>query len=720
MEERINAWMAHNRVEAEKRDVKIKVKCIHEDFLSVKVGGYMIQVTMPSFDLEDDNSDSNFAAVSLEEEEDEVLMETLVALNEKLERVSIEPNCLNRVCDSILQVFGNFNCRKPKRLKLGGEHIEQRIEESYVYRSAQAFTVDCEKVLNMADSSSIVHGILPWCSVKLIPGLDAVELQLDIKRIMVPDDAATALRFWFDHPLAFHVTFGSSTWVTKEAISEEFFRSVEVFVKQNPAQIRQLRDSMEKAVDGLDEKIKNAIIDSSSSRMRPYGPLVLVPEFVKGFFEYCKIGQDGLFLVRHKVAQSDNIFVSLVIFLGCWLKTLRGWCAICKRPLPSFSRLWFCNALLCLYRFEELGIGASVLQELQNSELIDLELTLAAAATRSNKDVFEPYPAFLLKKGEIRKRSGFFSNYMFGGSTISLNAIKSGEFMSKKVGKFLDNKNLDILRDLIDSFPPISEMQQCSSEIELVVKLGMAWLQKDCNSGIINRTDLSQEDYGEEIWLPYKTLRFVLFTNRSSLHLLQTGHGFNVHGSLYQFAILYNSESELNFEERRKAEGSVFAFHGSSISNWYSIIRNGLRCLSKTSYMAAGMAYGEGIYFSTDMNYSLNYSRSIPWTVHGKTKEYSVMALCEILSGQKYVATNRTFLVVPPKKENDVVIRYLLVFNQSLKIGLSMGSTTVTGGQTLSGNLDLYEHYEQLRWQHIEEILNGGLAGELLKIAKCF
>ncbi|KAH9318512.1 hypothetical protein KI387_020281, partial [Taxus chinensis] len=114
-------------------------------------------------------------------------------------------------------------------------------------------------------------------------------------------------------------------------------------------------------------------------------------------------------------------------------------------------------------------------------------------------------------------------------------------------------------------------MQQCSSEIELVVKLGMSWLQKNCNSGIINRSE-SQEDYAEEIWLPYKTLIFFLFTNRSSLHLLQTGHRFNVHGSLYQFFILYNSKSELNFEERRKAEGSVFVFHGSSISNWYSII----------------------------------------------------------------------------------------------------------------------------------------------------
>ncbi|KAH9317008.1 hypothetical protein KI387_018777, partial [Taxus chinensis] len=354
-----------------------------------------------------------------------------------------------------------------------------------------------------------------------------------------------------------------------------------------------------------------------------------------------------------------------------------------------------------LYRFEELGFGALVLHELQNSEVVDLELTLAAAATRSTtRDVFEPYPAFLLKKNEIRNRSGFFGS---GGSINSSKAVKS----SKDID-FLTNKNLDLLKELMDSFPPLSEMQKCSNEIELVLKLGIPWLQKDCKSdsikkdskfGKINETKLSQEDYAEKIWLPYKILRYVLFSNRSSLRLLPESHRLNAGRSLYQFAVLYNSESEKNFEQRRATEGSVFAFHGSNICNWYSIIRNGLRCLSQTKYMSAGMAHGAGIYFSTEMHYSWTYATSSPWNIHGVTKEYSVLALCEIFSGNKY-CTNGNFLVVPATNENDVVIRYLLVFNQK---AASPERLQVAEGHMLSGDTNLREHYEQLRIQYVDE-----------------
>ncbi|GLJ56072.1 hypothetical protein SUGI_1203760 [Cryptomeria japonica] len=710
MEEEINLWMAQNRENAEKVGLEINMRNVNEDSIPVTVGGYMIMVSILSAS-EDTGSDGSFVAISLEEEHDDILMRALEALNDKLQRLSIGRNCLRNVLDKILQVFNELGCSKPNRLELGGENTEERIEESYVYRSAEAFTVDFETVLSMVDTSSIVSGILPWCSVKLIRGLEVVEVRMDIKHIIASDNVATALQFSLDDPLVFHVSFGSSTWVTKEAATQDFFRSAEVSVKESPNQIQKSKASMAKALNGMDEGFKNAIKESWSTRMRPYGPYVLLPDYIKGFLEHCYIRPDGFLGVRQKVAMSDNIFVALLIFVGSWLKTLRAFCAICKRPLPPFSRLWYCEAELCLYKFEELGTGASVLQELKTSELIDLELTLAAAATRcSNRDVFEPYPSFLLKKKEVRERAGFFSKEISG--------TKSRKYISRKADNGMNNKNLNLLQKLIDSFPPVSEIQQYSNEIELVVKLGISWLQEDCNTDSVNQTDLSQEDYAEKIWLPYKILRYVLFTNRLSLCLVQEDHRFNVHGSLYQFAVFYNSESELKFADRRKAEGSIFAFHGSSLSNWYSIIRNGLKCLSGTKYMSAGMAFGEGIYLSTEMDHSLSYSTSLVW----KNKDYSVVALCEIFSGQNYIAPNkREYLVVPPKNENDIVIRYLIVFNKSKAAASEIGGMkTITTGHILSGDIDLYEHYEKLRFRHCEEVINGGLAGELLKVARHF
>ena len=147
--------------------------------------------------------------------------------------------------------------------------------------------------------------------------------------------------------------------------------------------------------------------------------------------------------------------------------------------------------------------------------------------------------------------------------------------------------------------------------------------------------------------------------------------------------------------------------------------RNGLKCLSGTDYMLIGRTYGEGIYLSTEMEVSLAYSSSSEWNVHGKRREYFVVALCEIFSAQNYVVANRRdFLVVPPQNENDTVMRYLLVLNNKNK--RSASKKTIITGHILSGDTSLYEHYEKLRFKNCEEVIDGGLAGELLKVARCF
>jgi Poly(ADP-ribose) polymerase catalytic domain len=57
---------------------------------------------------------------------------------------------------------------------------------------------------------------------------------------------------------------------------------------------------------------------------------------------------------------------------------------------------------------------------------------------------------------------------------------------------------------------------------------------------------------------------------------------------------------ERKFMQRKRKNGSMFCFHGSSMENWYSILRNGLRNLSNTALMTAGAAYGAGIYASSN------------------------------------------------------------------------------------------------------------------------
>jgi ubiquitin-conjugating enzyme E2 Q len=65
--------------------------------------------------------------------------------------------------------------------------------------------------------------------------------------------------------------------------------------------------------------------------------------------------------------------------------------------------------------------------------------------------------------------------------------------------------------------------------------------------------------------------------------------------------------------QSKKKHGSNFFFHGSSMENWYSILRNGLRNLSNSALMTAGAAYGAGIYasenYATSYGYTARYSQ---------------------------------------------------------------------------------------------------------------
>eukprot|EP01018_Ginkgo_biloba_P012768 Gb_02127 [translate_table: standard] len=109
--------------------------------------------------------------------------------------------------------------------------------------------------------------------------------------------------------------------------------------------------------------------------------------------------------------------------------------------------------------------------------------------------------------------------------------------------------------------------------------------------------------------------------------------------------------------------------------------------------MSNGMAYGRGIYFSTLMDTSRRYSIKHPGWVNGKLRECSIVAICEIFLEQTNYIHGSNF-VVPPEHENDIAIRYLVVFN-----GEHYGSNIVhiTHSHLLSDKTDLHKHYEQLK-----------------------
>lgn len=61
-------------------------------------------------------------------------------------------------------------------------------------------------------------------------------------------------------------------------------------------------------------------------------------------------------------------------------------------------------------------------------------------------------------------------------------------------------------------------------------------------------------------------------------------------------------------ESPEKSHPSIFAWHGSALCNWHSIIRTGLDF--KT--IACGRSFGDGVYMSKDFSVSLAYSGKVP------------------------------------------------------------------------------------------------------------
>lgn len=47
---------------------------------------------------------------------------------------------------------------------------------------------------------------------------------------------------------------------------------------------------------------------------------------------------------------------------------------------------------------------------------------------------------------------------------------------------------------------------------------------------------------------------------------------------------------------------SFYAFHGSPLHNWYSILRNHLKVMTGSNYMSAGGTYGAGVYLASQSN----------------------------------------------------------------------------------------------------------------------
>ncbi|XP_071343899.1 protein mono-ADP-ribosyltransferase PARP6-like isoform X1 [Trachinotus anak] len=268
--------------------------------------------------------------------------------------------------------------------------------------------------------------------------------------------------------------------------------------------------------------------------------------------------------IRHCKATptlQHGFLVQIMRYAEQRIPTLNEYCVVCDerhvfQNCPMLKPA-VCTRELCVFSFYTLGVMSGATDEVATgAEVIDLLVAMCRAALQSSRKsiIFEPYP-----------------------SVVDPHNPKTLAFNPKR-------KSYDRLQKALDNVLLIRRMAQGpQSEIK------------------------KQMDKIDP--LAYPLLQWILASNRSHIVKLPLNRHLKFMHTPHQFLLISSPPSkEARFQTARKLYGSTFAFHGSHIENWHSILRNGLVNASYTKLQLHGAAYGKGIYLSPISSISFGYS----------------------------------------------------------------------------------------------------------------
>ncbi|XP_068580276.1 protein mono-ADP-ribosyltransferase PARP6-like [Cebidichthys violaceus] len=321
------------------------------------------------------------------------------------------------------------------------------------------------------------------------------------------------------------------------------------------------------------------------------------------------------------------------------LPTLNEYCVVCdERHVfqngPTLKPA-VCTRELCVFSFYTLGVMSGATEEVATgAEVVDLLVAMCRAALQSSRKsiIFEPFP-----------------------SVVDPCNPKTLAFSPKR-------KSYDRLQKALDSVLLIRRMSQGPySEIK------------------------KQMDKMDP--LAHPLLQWILTSNRSHIVKLPLNGQLKFMHTPHQFLLVSSPPSkEARFQTAKKLYGSTFAFHGSHIENWHSILRNGLINASYTKLQLHGAAYGKGIYLSPISSISFGYSEmgkgrhqmptkeelikkhnqinTIKQDQHGQARflqnrNLNCIALCEVVTS-KDLQKHRNIWVCPIS--DHVCTRFLFVY----------------------------------------------------------
>ncbi|CAL1530084.1 unnamed protein product [Lymnaea stagnalis] len=255
-----------------------------------------------------------------------------------------------------------------------------------------------------------------------------------------------------------------------------------------------------------------------------------------------------------------GFLVQLYRYMQQRLLTLNNYCPICdNHHVLTFDVMLkpvVCHNPLCIFSFQTLGVMADAADSIDTQpEVVNLLILLTKAAANSTRwdQILLPYPTVVHPK------------------------------KLHKLALYEKKKNIEKLRAIFKCMPMMEKLVQ-HNEKDLRVLLD------------------------ERHMLCYPLLRWIISSNRSYIVKLPPDQRLSFMTTKHQFWLRNSPPVEdRRFRLNKEKYGSVFAFHGSPIENWHSIVREGLIVASGTHRQLNGAAYGHGIYLSPQLSMSLRY-----------------------------------------------------------------------------------------------------------------
>ncbi|XP_066247496.1 protein mono-ADP-ribosyltransferase PARP16-like isoform X2 [Euwallacea similis] len=174
-----------------------------------------------------------------------------------------------------------------------------------------------------------------------------------------------------------------------------------------------------------------------------------------------------------------------------------------------------------------------------------------------------------------------------------------------------NEKDFVSLKTACDKIPTLSELLKLHTIPKEVVDL-LLWLFKDSGMPLFTVH-------------PVGDLPLTVINKKASISTLPQ----------YVFKVSYNLKFEEVWKKRVASKDIFYAFHGSSISNFYSILKFGLQ-----QHFSCGkeVIFGAGIYLSDEISVCTNYSPfGETWQNSTLGHKHSIIAICEVIDDEENV-----------------------------------------------------------------------------------